>query len=209
MRIVFIGPPGAGKGTQAERLIDTYQLAHLSTGDMLRAARDAQTDVGRKADEYMSSGQLVPDVIIVAIIRERLEQPDCQKGYLLDGFPRTIAQAEALDAMLAEKDTPLDVVLELRVPEEELFKRLAGRGRADDTPEVIRQRLSQVLDTLLTGNCFLRSLSGAGICASALTADRQAATVPNTPVAANIAQTNDILICLPSQLPFDDVVLIQ
>ncbi len=141
MRMVFIGPPGAGKGTQAERLVKTYQMAHLSTGDMLRAARDAKTEVGLKADKFMSSGALVPDEIIVAIIAERLVKPDCRQGYLLDGFPRTIAQAEALDAMLAEKGTPLHVVLELRVPEEELFRRLAGRGRADDTPEVIRQRL--------------------------------------------------------------------
>jgi adenylate kinase len=122
-------------------LIEAHQIAHLSTGDMLRAARDAQTEVGRKADGYMSAGQLVPDDIILAIIRERLEAPDCRKGYLLDGFPRTIAQAEALDAMLAERETPLDVVLQLDVPEEELFRRLAGRGRTDDTPEVIRQRL--------------------------------------------------------------------
>jgi adenylate kinase len=141
MRIVFIGPPGAGKGTQAERLVQNYKLAHLSTGDMLRAARDAQTEIGRKADVYMSSGQLVPDDIIIGIIRDRLQQPDCGQGYLLDGFPRTIAQAEALDAMLAGQGTPLDVVLELQVAEEELFQRLAGRGRADDKPEVIRQRL--------------------------------------------------------------------
>jgi adenylate kinase len=141
MRIVFIGPPGAGKGTQAERLIQTYQLAHLSTGDMLRAARDAQTEVGRKAEGYMSRGELVPDGLIVEIIGQRLEAPDCEKGYLLDGFPRTIAQAQALDQMLQAKQTPLDVVLEIRVPEEELFQRLAGRGRADDKPEVIRQRL--------------------------------------------------------------------
>jgi len=141
MRMVFIGPPGAGKGTQAERLVETFGMAHLSTGDMLRAARDARTEVGKKADEYMSAGQLVPDEIIIAIIAEQLAQPSCEKGYLLDGFPRTIAQAEALDAMLAEKGTPLDIVLELQVPEEELFNRLAGRGRADDKPDVIRQRL--------------------------------------------------------------------
>ncbi|NLF08897.1 MAG: adenylate kinase [Pirellulaceae bacterium] len=141
MRIVFIGPPGAGKGTQAQRLVDLYGLAHLSTGDMLRAARDAKTEIGMKAEEFMSAGALVPDNIIVTIIAERLGQPDCRNGYLLDGFPRTIAQAEALDEMLADKGTPLDMVLELKVPEEELFQRLSGRGRADDSPEVIRQRL--------------------------------------------------------------------
>jgi adenylate kinase len=141
MRLVFIGPPGAGKGTQAERLIATYHPAHLSTGDMLRAARDARTEVGVKADEYMSKGQLVPDDIIVAIIKERLQNPDCKEGFLLDGFPRTVAQAEALDEMLKAAGTPLDIVLELRVPEDELFRRLAGRGRADDKPDVIRQRL--------------------------------------------------------------------
>ncbi len=141
MRIVFIGPPGAGKGTQAERIIEKYRIAHLSTGDMLRAARDAKTPVGVEAETYMAAGELVPDAIIIAIIAERLEQPDCQYGYLLDGFPRTLPQAEALDAMLAAKGTALDVVLELNVPEEELFQRLAGRGRADDQPDVIRQRL--------------------------------------------------------------------
>jgi len=141
MRIVFIGPPGAGKGTQAVRLCETYRLAHLSTGDMLRAARDAQTEVGRQADVYMSSGRLVPDSIILDIVAERLGEPDCQAGYVLDGFPRTVAQAEALDARLAQQETPLDVILELQVDDEELFQRLAGRGRADDTPEVIRQRL--------------------------------------------------------------------
>jgi adenylate kinase len=141
MRMVFIGPPGAGKGTQAERLVKKYRMAHLSTGDMLRAARDAKTPVGIEAEKFMSAGALVPDEIIISIIAERLDRPDCRSGYLLDGFPRTIAQAEALDRMLAEKKTPLDVVLELQVPEEELFRRLAGRGRADDNPDVIRQRL--------------------------------------------------------------------
>ena len=114
MRIVFIGPPGAGKGTQAERLVETYKIAHLSTGDMLRAARDAKTAIGQEAERYMSAGQLVPDDLIVGIIRERLQADDCRNGYLLDGFPRTIAQAEALDAMLAAGSAPLDVVLELQ-----------------------------------------------------------------------------------------------
>ena len=141
MRLVFIGPPGAGKGTQAERMIAAYRLAHLSTGDMLRAAIAAGTEVGRKAEKYMQSGQLVPDETIIQIIAERLENPDCRDGYLLDGFPRTIGQAEALSDMLAKRQTPLDAVLELQVDEEELFRRLAGRGRADDKPDVIRQRL--------------------------------------------------------------------
>jgi len=141
MRIVFIGPPGAGKGTQAALVVGRYGIAHLSTGDMLRAARDAQTELGKLADQYMSAGQLVPDEIILKIVQERLQADDCRRGYLLDGFPRTLTQAEALDRMLSQDGTPLDVVLELRVPEEELFRRLSGRGRADDKPEVIRQRL--------------------------------------------------------------------
>lgn len=141
MKMVFIGPPGAGKGTQAEGIIKRYAIAHLSTGDMLRAARDAKTEIGVQAEKYMSSGQLVPDSVVIGIIADRLKQDDCKVGFLLDGFPRTIAQAESLDQMLVEAGTPIDVVLELKVPEEELFRRLASRARADDTPDAIRQRL--------------------------------------------------------------------
>ena len=146
MRIVFIGPPGAGKGTQAKHIVKKYKPAHLSTGDMLRAARDAKTDIGLAAEKYMTSGQLVPDEVVVGVIAERLKQDDCKGGYLLDGFPRTIAQAEALDKMLAEAGTPLDVVLELKVPDNELFTRLVERGRiegrSDDTPETIKARIA-------------------------------------------------------------------
>lgn len=168
MRLVFIGPPGAGKGTQAAKIVDRYRIAHLSTGDMLRAARDAKTPIGLKADEYMSKGELVPDDVIIEIIRERLGEPDCGDGYLLDGFPRTLGQAEALNAMLAAAGTPLDVVLELRVPEEELFQRLSRRGRADDKPDVIRQRLvayrdqTEPLLQYYQGKNLLRSVEGVG-----------------------------------------------
>lgn len=168
MRLVFIGPPGAGKGTQAAKIVDRFRIAHLSTGDMLRAARDAKTPIGLKADEFMSKGELVPDEVIIEIIRERLREPDCGDGYLLDGFPRTLGQAEALDAMLAASATPLDVVLELRVPEEELCQRLSRRGRADDKPEVIRQRLvayrnqTEPLLQYYQGKNLLRSVEGVG-----------------------------------------------
>ncbi|MDR3232926.1 MAG: adenylate kinase [Planctomycetaceae bacterium] len=141
MRLVFVGPPGAGKGTQAENIIFRYKPVHLSTGDMLRAARDAKTEVGLQADKYMSSGQLVPDDVIIGIISERLKNDDCKQGFLLDGFPRTIAQAEALDQMLSDAKTPLDTVLELKVPDGELRKRLAGRGRKDDAPEAVEERI--------------------------------------------------------------------
>ena len=141
MNLVLLGPPGAGKGTQAKLLEDEHALIKLSTGDMLRAAVAAGTELGRKAGDIMERGGLVPDDLVIKLIAERMDEGASGQGYILDGFPRTIAQAEALDEMLAARGTPLDVVLELRVPEEELFQRLSSRGRADDKPEVIRQRL--------------------------------------------------------------------
>lgn len=168
MKVVFVGPPGAGKGTQAEKIIAKYGLLHLSTGDMLRAARDAKTPIGIKAEEYMSSGQLVPDEVIIGIVVERLAQPDAKKGFLLDGFPRTLVQAEELDRNLSAASDPLDVVLELRVPEDELYKRLASRGRADDKPDVIKERLvayrkqTEPLVDYYTQQGILKSIDGIG-----------------------------------------------
>jgi adenylate kinase len=145
MRIVFVGPPGSGKGTQAKRLIERLSIVHLSTGDMLRQARADGTELGNQAAECMDGGGLVPDELVVGIVAERIAQPDCQAGCLFDGFPRTIAQAEALDAELARAGTPLDMVLELKADAEELARRMLQRaeieGRADDTPETIANRM--------------------------------------------------------------------
>ena len=168
MRVVFVGPPGAGKGTQAENIVRDYGLYHLSTGDALRAAVTAQTPIGIKADGYMKSGALVPDEVVVGVVVDALEGEQAKAGCLLDGFPRTIPQAEALDKILAEKNAALDVVLELAVPDEELFKRLASRGRADDNPDVIKQRLvayhnqTEPLVGYYTKSGILRKIDGLG-----------------------------------------------
>ncbi len=143
MWIVFIGPPGAGKGTQARQLERTLGIAHLSTGEMLRYAIRAGTDLGHQAAKAMETGKLVPDEIVLRIMEKRLQEPDCAAGCLFDGFPRTLAQAEALDQLLQQQQASLDLVLELKVRQELLLDRLTERGRKDDNLETIRERLRQ------------------------------------------------------------------
>ena len=152
MRLILLGPPGAGKGTQAQRLVQKYGIVQLSTGEMLRAAVAAETPIGLKAKDIMASGGLVPDEVVVGIIADRIEQPDAKNGFILDGFPRTVPQAQALDDLLKKKHLKLDAVVELRVNESALIDRVEARVaqmrergedvRVDDTPEVLIKRLA-------------------------------------------------------------------
>lgn len=127
MNIVLMGLPGAGKGTQADKIVEKYEIPHISTGDMFRAAIKNQTALGLEAKSFMDQGALVPDEVTIGIVRERLSQPDCEKGFLLDGFPRTVPQAEALDATLADLKKSVEHVINIQVEQEELIKRLTGR----------------------------------------------------------------------------------
>src|SRR6059036_2481230 len=152
MRLILLGPPGAGKGTQAQRLVHKHHIIQLSTGEMLRAAVAAGTPVGLQAKDIMASGALVPDDVVVGIISDRIDQPDAKNGFILDGFPRTVPQAEALDELLKHKHLKLDAVIELRVNESALLNRVETRVaqmrergeevRLDDTPEVLSKRLA-------------------------------------------------------------------
>jgi adenylate kinase len=151
MRLILLGPPGAGKGTQAQHLVAKYGIVQLSTGDMLRAAVKAGTTLGRQVEAIMARGALCPDDVVVTIVEERIAQPDAAKGFILDGFPRTVAQAEALDTMLARHEIALDAVVELRVDEAALVRRIENRIaemksrgealRPDDNPDVLHRRL--------------------------------------------------------------------
>jgi adenylate kinase len=180
MRLILLGPPGAGKGTQASNLVEKFGIVQLSTGDMLRAASAAGTPVGLHAKEVMARGELVPDDIVVEIVADRISQPDAHNGFILDGFPRTVPQAEALDRMLHQKQLDLDAVIELKVDEGILLKRIqkraaemAARGealRADDNAEALHKRLEAYrrqtapLIAFYTDKGILRTVDGmAGI----------------------------------------------
>jgi adenylate kinase len=136
MRMILVGPPGAGKGTQAAKLVDSHHVTHISTGDMLRAAVEAGTDLGKQADGYMKRGALVPDELVIAMVIERIAQPDCRNGFMLDGFPRTRPQAEALGKALAEAGMGLDAVVLIEVPDAQIVERITGRRNDPVTGEI-------------------------------------------------------------------------
>lgn len=136
MRLILVGPPGAGKGTQAMQLVDEHGLVHISTGDMLRSAVREGTELGKRADEFMKAGALVPDEVVIGMVLERIQKPDCKKGFMLDGFPRTRPQAEALDNALGAKDMSLDAVILIQVPDALIVDRITGRRQDPETGKI-------------------------------------------------------------------------
>lgn len=141
VRLILLGPPGSGKGTQAQTLADLWQVPHISTGDLLRAAVASQASLGIEAQSYMDRGELVPDRIVIAMIQERLSQPDARQGWILDGFPRNVAQADSLTGLLEVINQAYDCTVNLDVPDQVLIARMLGRGRQDDNETTIRRRL--------------------------------------------------------------------
>src|SRR5277367_2286635 len=195
MRLILLGPPGAGKGTQALRLVAKYGIVQLSTGDMLRAAVKAGTAVGRQVEKIMADGGLCPDEVVVGIIGQRIDQPDARKGFILDGFPRTVPQAEALDRILADKGFDLDAVIELRVDEAALMRRIESRVaemkargeklRDDDNPEVLHKPLI----AYYRQHGMLRSVNGMASIDVVTAAINQALAVPPSVGAVRGAQS--------------------
>ncbi len=172
LQLIFLGPPGAGKGTQAKIFLDRSGIVQISTGDILRAAVAKGTDLGKEAKSYMDKGELVPDSVVIGIIEQRIQESDCAKGFVLDGFPRTLEQARALDAILHKLNIDLSHVVNFAVPDEELVKRLLGRaeqeGRSDDNPASIKNRLqifkekTQPLIQYYSDKKILRDINGLG-----------------------------------------------
>ncbi len=182
LQLIFLGPPGAGKGTQAKIFLDRSGIVQISTGDILRAAVSKGTDLGKQAKSFMDKGELVPDSVVIGIIEQRIQESDCAKGFVLDGFPRTLEQARALDAILEKLNIELSHVVNFEVPDEELVKRLLGRaeqeGRSDDNPDSIKNRLqifkekTQPLIQYYSDKKILRHINGLGTTAEIATNDQ-------------------------------------
>lgn len=168
MHLVFFGPPGAGKGTQAQRIVADFGIPQISTGDILRAAVSNGTTLGKQAGPLMAAGKLVPDELVIGIVEERLKEPDCTKGFLLDGFPRTIPQAQSLEVVLQKQGKHIEHVVSLEVADEVIQERMKGRGRADDSPETVQKRLDEFrkltapLKAYYQERGLLRTINGVG-----------------------------------------------